>query len=99
MKVKYAGIANNAVRTAFQNAGFKKTSKPQWNVLWSKALKPEAYSTLTRFQRVSQAVLCCAVLCCAVLCYAMLCYAMLCYAMLCYAMLCCFGATSSSALS
>ena len=82
MKVKYAGIANNAVRTAFQNAGFKKTSKPQWNVLWSKALKPEAYSTLTGFQRVSQAVLCCAVLCCAMLCYAMLCYAMLCYAML-----------------
>lgn len=57
MKVKYAGIANNAVRAAFQNAGFKKTSKPQWNVLWSKALKPEAYSTLTKFQRVSHAVL------------------------------------------
>ena len=87
MKVKYAGIANNAVRTAFQNAGFKKTSKPQWNVLWSKALKPEAYSTLTRFQRVSQAVLCCAVLCCAVLCCAVLCCAVLCCAMLCYAML------------
>ena len=75
MKVKYAGIANNAVRTAFQNAGFKKTSKPQWNVLWSKALKPEAYSTLTRFQRVSCAVLCCPVLSCPVLCCAVLCCA------------------------
>ena len=52
MKVKYAGIANNAVKAAFQYAGFKKTSKPQWNVLWSKALKPEAYSSLTKFQRV-----------------------------------------------
>ena len=70
MRVKYAGIANNAVRAAFQDAGFKKTSTPQWNVLWSKALKPEAYSALTKFQRVSHAVLCCAVLCCAVLCCA-----------------------------
>ena len=52
MKVKYAGVANNAVRGAFQIAGFKKTSRPQWNVLWSKALKPEAYSALTKFQRV-----------------------------------------------
>lgn len=60
MKVKYASVANNAVRGAFQNAGFKKTNTPQWNVLWSKALKPEAYSTLTKFQRVR---LCCAALC------------------------------------
>ena len=92
MKVKYAGIANNAVRAAFQNAGFKKTSKHQWNVLWSKALKPEAYSTLTKFQRVSHAVLwlyyavpCCAVpvLCCAVLCCAVLCCAELSCPVLC----------------
>ena len=53
MRVKYAGVANNAVRAAFQNAGFRRTNKPHWNVLWSKALKPSAYSTLTKFQRVS----------------------------------------------
>ncbi|KAL3156185.1 Tubulin polyglutamylase ttll5 [Trebouxia sp. C0010 RCD-2024] len=53
LKVKYVGVANNAVRAAFQTAGFNKTSKPQWNVLWSKALKPEAYSTLTKFQRAN----------------------------------------------
>ena len=75
LKVKYAGVANNAVRAAFQNAGFKKTSKPQWNVLWSKALKPEAYSTLTRFQRVGDP--CCSVLCCAGLVWAVLCCAVL----------------------
>ena len=56
MKVKYAGVANNAVRAAFQSAGFRRTSKPQWNVLWSKALKPEAYSGLTKFQRVCMAL-------------------------------------------
>ena len=52
LRVKYAGIANNAVKAAFQNAGFKRTSRAHWNVLWSKALKPDAYSGLTKFQRV-----------------------------------------------
>ncbi len=59
MRVKYAGVANNAVKAAFQSAGFKRTNKPHWNVLWSKALKPEAYSSLTRFQRVRQALVYC----------------------------------------
>ncbi|KAL0029059.1 hypothetical protein WJX77_003291 [Trebouxia sp. C0004] len=53
VRVKYAGIANNAVRAAFQKAGFKRTSRADWNVLWSKALKPEAYSALTKFQRAN----------------------------------------------
>jgi hypothetical protein len=57
VRVKYAGIANNAVRAAFQKAGFKRTSKAHWNVLWSKALKPEAYSALTKFQRVRHSCL------------------------------------------
>ena len=54
MRVKYAGIANNAVKAAFQDAGFRRTSKAHWNVLWSKALTPAAYAGLTRFQRVSE---------------------------------------------
>ena len=63
VRVKYAGIANNAVKAAFQTAGFKRTSKGHWNVLWSKALKPEAYSGLTKFQRVSQTDMCMYCLC------------------------------------
>lgn len=62
VKVKYAGVANNAVKAAFQSAGFRRTSKAHWNVLWSKALKPEAYSGLTKFQRVCSVAVwaCCA---------------------------------------
>ena len=51
--VRYNGIANNAVRSAFKAAGVRVTSREHWNVLWGKAMKPSGYHKLHEQQRVS----------------------------------------------
>jgi hypothetical protein len=51
--VRYNGIANSAIRNAFSEGGFRKTSGDGWNVLWGAVLKKESYAQLSRYQRVN----------------------------------------------
>ena len=51
--VKYSGIANSAVKAAFQEAGFRRSAGRGWNVLWGAVLKKESYKNLDMFQRVN----------------------------------------------
>jgi tubulin polyglutamylase TTLL4 len=53
MSVKYAGIANNAVKHAFKEASFKVVKGSKWNVCWGNILEAEEYGKLHEFQRVN----------------------------------------------
>ncbi|GBG90679.1 hypothetical protein CBR_g51027 [Chara braunii] len=53
-RVKFVGIGNNAVKTAFKVAGFKRTKNNNWQALWSGgSLKTEYFKQLNAYQKVN----------------------------------------------
>ncbi|KAK3252707.1 hypothetical protein CYMTET_38009 [Cymbomonas tetramitiformis] len=53
MYVKLAGIASNAVKAAFKQAGFRRTKGNNWNALWAGALKGDEFHDMNRYQKVN----------------------------------------------
>lgn len=53
--VRLSGIANNGVKHAFRDAGFRCTAKQHFNALWTSALAGDEFSRLRldRFQKVN----------------------------------------------
>ncbi len=55
MLVRYAGIANSPVKTAFREAGWRVTrgAKAKWTVCWGHIFSAEEFAPLHEFQRVN----------------------------------------------
>jgi hypothetical protein len=49
--VKFGGVANRAIRTAFLEAGFRETAGSEWNILWGSFVKRDGYRRLKPWQK------------------------------------------------
>ena len=52
MRFRLCGASSRCVRNAWRRAGFKKTTKADWTLMWGKPLKPPEHALLHPLQRV-----------------------------------------------
>jgi hypothetical protein len=52
-KLSESAVEFNCVKSAFRKAGFKRTSKSNFNALWTKQIPLEEYSQLNQYQKIN----------------------------------------------